>query len=499
LTENQRIIIYGDYDVDGTNSAAMLYLFLKEIGGDVTIFIPHRLKEGYGISSSGIDEAYRLGAKLLISVDCGITAVEETNYAKSLGIDVIVCDHHQPAQQIPDAVAVLDPIKPGCNYPYKYLSGCGVTFKLIQGIANSIGMREVPMKYLDFVAVAGAADIVPLTGENRILVKYGLERLNKNPRPAFKALIERAGLQIGNLNSTQVVFTIAPRINAVGRLGDATRAIDLLISEDYQKAEYFADILEEENRERRKIDEETFSQAIQLIEQDDDFKNKYAIVLHSEEWHPGVIGIVASRLVEKYYKPAIMLTTVEGTIKGSARSIVDFNIFEALQNCEKYLIQFGGHKAAAGLSLDEKNLEDFKKVFNVIAKKEITEKNLGPTIKIEAMVELTEIKPKFMRILEQFAPFGPENMKPVFLSENVEITSPARVVGNNHLILKVKQNGSQVFDVIGYDMGEFVDRADSYDKRIDIVYTIESQSKNGNTFPQLRLKDLKPSKTQQGN
>ncbi|MBM4175886.1 MAG: single-stranded-DNA-specific exonuclease RecJ [Ignavibacteria bacterium] len=491
LTNNEKILIYGDYDVDGTNAASMLYLFLREIGGDATIYIPNRLKEGYGISPAGIEDAVKLGASLLISVDCGITAIEETEFAKSLNIDLIICDHHEPLSIIPDAVAVLDPLKPNCKYPYKYLSGCGVTFKLIEGISMSIGMRELPGKYLDFVAVSGAADIVPLTGENRILVKFGLERLNNDPRPGFKAIIEKAGLTIGNINSTNIVFGIAPRINAVGRLGDAQRAIDLLIAKDFDSAAEFAEILELENRERRKIDEETFNQAAAIVESKIDFAKDKAIVLHKEDWHAGVIGIVASRLVEKYYRPSIMLTTVEGVVKGSARSIADFNIYDAIKKCEDSLLQFGGHKAAAGVSISTDKLDEFKEKFLNVTRDEITNEMLTPALKIDAVIELNELTPKFLRILEQFAPFGPQNMKPVFLSEQVEVLPNLRIVGNNHLLFRVKQNGSSVFDVIGFDMGHFSEELDMINNKIDIVYSIDTVSKNGNSFPQFKLKDLR--------
>ncbi len=491
LTNNEKILIYGDYDVDGTNAASMLYLYLREIGGDATIYIPNRLKEGYGISPAGIEDAVKLGASLLISVDCGITAIEETEFAKSLNIDLIICDHHEPLNIIPDAVAVLDPLKPNCKYPYKFLSGCGVTFKLIEGISKSIGMRELPGKYLDFVAVSGAADIVPLTGENRILVKFGLERLNNDPRPGFKAIIEKAGLTIGNINSTNIVFGIAPRINAVGRLGDAQRAIDLLIAKDYDSAAEYAEVLELENRERRKIDEETFNQAEAIVESEIDFTKDRAIVLHKEDWHAGVIGIVASRLVEKYFRPSIMLTTVEGVIKGSARSIADFNIYDAIKKCEDSLLQFGGHKAAAGVSVAPEKLNEFREKFLNVTRDEITNEMLTPALKIDAIVELKELTPKFLRILEQFAPFGPQNMKPVFLSEKVESLPNPRIVGNNHLLFRVKQNGSSVFDVIGFDLGHFSDELDIVNNKIDIVYSIDTVSKNGSSFPQFKLKDLR--------
>ena len=286
----------------------------------------------------------------MITVDCGITAIEETKYANSLGIDVIICDHHQPKEELPDAVAVFDPLKPGCNYPFKYLSGAGVAFKLAQGVCERIGKRDLPLKYLDLVALAGAADIVPLTDENRVLVNEGLNQINSNPRSAIKALIERSGLYPGQLNSGQVVFTIAPRINAVGRLGDAERAVNLLITNSEKEAVELAEILESENYERRKIDVDTFDEACEQVEDKIDLENELAIVLHNDNWHPGVIGIVASRLVEKYYRPTVLLATIDGVAKGSARSISNFNIYEALQKCEEHLIHFGGHQAAAGSS-----------------------------------------------------------------------------------------------------------------------------------------------------
>lgn len=490
LTNNEKIMIYGDYDVDGTNAAAMLYLFLKEIGGNVEIYIPNRLKEGYGISKAGIDEAHQKKINLLISVDCGITAVEETEYAKNLGIDTIICDHHEPGETIPNAVAVLDPLKPSCSYPYKYLSGCGVSFKLIQAIADSIGMRDVPFNYLDFVAVAGAADIVPLTGENRILVKFGLEKLNTNPRPGFKALIEKAGLKLGNISTSQIVFGLAPRINAVGRMGDATRAIKLLLSQDYQEAVQYAEILEKENRLRREIDEETLNEAISKVESELNLNDDIAIVLYKEDWHVGVIGIVASRLVEKYYRPTILLTSVDDIAKGSARSINDFNMYDALKKCENILLQFGGHKAAAGLSILPEKIDEFRYHFNQVAKSSLTSEQLIPTIEIDAKVELTSLKPKFLRILERFAPFGPQNMKPIFLTEEVQVVDRPRLFSNNHIYFKVKKNDSAIFDVVGFNMGEHFDSFDAGDY-VDIVYTVEYSNYNGNVFPQLYLKDMR--------
>jgi len=493
LTENQPICIYGDYDVDGTCSTALLYMFLKELGANVDFYIPQRLTEGYGLSKESIDAIKSTtNAKLLITVDCGITAIDETAYANQLGMDVIICDHHQPKDELPPALAVLDPLKPECKYPFKYLSGAGVAFKLAQGVAEKIGRREMPLKYLDLVALAGAADIVALIDENRVLVREGLDSVNSNPRPGILALIESSSLQPGNLNSGQIVFTIAPRINAVGRLGDAKRAVELLITDSKEEALTLAKVLETENFERRKIDVDTFDNALQLVESSIDLENDLAIVLHQEEWHPGVIGIVASRLVEKYYRPTIMLTTIDGIAKGSARSITNFNIYEALEKCQDMLIHFGGHQAAAGLAVELDKFQEFKNKFNQIVKETITGDDLFPEIIIDSKIKLSEITPKFLRILDQFAPFGPQNMRPVFLSEGVEIFNTPRLVGNKHLVACFKQNGNdKIFDTIGFNMREYLDLLSDKKLKVDIVYTIDKTVRDGRTYPQLRLKDLR--------
>jgi single-stranded-DNA-specific exonuclease len=492
LTENQPILIYGDYDVDGTCSTAILYLFLKELGANVDFYIPKRLTEGYGLSKPGIDFAKSKNISLIISVDCGITAVEETRYANSLNIDVIICDHHQPKETLPEAFAVLDPIKPNCNYPYKFLSGAGVAFKLAQGISDRIGKRELPLQYLDLVALACAADIVPLTGENRILVKEGLHRINTNPRPGIMALIKNASIEPGNLNTGQIVFTIAPRINAVGRLGDAQRAVELLITDDNARAMDLAEVLESENYQRRKIDEDTFGDALNLIENSFNMEEDIAIILHQEKWHPGVIGIVASRLVEKYYRPAIMLTTVDGIAKGSARSISSFNIYEALKKCEDLLIHFGGHQAAAGLAVEIGKIDEFKSKFNRIVRETVKEDDLLQEIVIDSKIKFSEITAKFLRIMDQLAPFGPGNMRPIFLAEDVEVSNPPRIVGSNHLIVSLKQNGSEkVFDCIGFNMGNLCDPLLKKNSLLDVVFSIDKTSKDGRVFPQFKFKDIK--------
>ena len=494
LTENEKITIYGDYDVDGTCATSVLYLFLKALDANVGFYIPKRLTEGYGISKQGIDHVKERGTSLLISVDCGITAIEEIDYANQLGMEVIICDHHKPKEEIPNALAVLDPLKPNCNYPFKYLCGAGVAFKLAQGLAKRIGKRDMPLEYLDLVALASAADIVSLTDENRIIVNEGIKLINESPRPALEALINASHLQPGDLSSTQIVFTIAPRINAVGRLGDAERAVELLISNDKEEAKELASILETENYARRKIDVDTFNAALELVEDTLDFENDRAIILHHEEWHPGVIGIVASRLVEKYYRPTIMLTTVDGVAKGSARSTSNFDIYEALQQCEDYLIQFGGHRAAAGLAIELGKLSDFKVKFNEIVRSTINDDELLPEILIDSPLRFSEITPKLLRILDQFSPFGPGNMRPVFLSENVKVCNTPRKVGNNqsHLLCSFKQEGcDKIFDCIGFNMSDYYDILINSNGDLNIVYTIDKSIRDDKSFPQFRLKDMK--------
>jgi len=492
ITGNERICIFGDYDVDGTCATSLLYLFLKQLDADVDFYIPKRLTEGYGLSKSGIDYVKSIDTSLLISVDCGITAIEETDYINELGIDLIICDHHQPKETLPKAFAILDPLKSECNYPFKYLSGAGIALKLAQGVAERIGRRELPLQYLDLVALAGAADIVPLVDENRILVREGLNQINTNPRPGILALIESSSIQPGNLTSGQIVFTIAPRINAVGRLGDAQRAVNLLITDNKNEALELAQVLETENYQRRKIDVDTFDDALGIVENSLDMENDVAIILHHENWHPGVIGIVASRLVEKYYRPTIMLTTVDGVAKGSARSISNFDIYDALKKCEDTLLHFGGHKAAAGLAVEIEKIEEFKIRFNQVVRESLIVDDLLPEIIIDSKLRFFEITSRFLRIVEQFSPFGPGNMRPVFLSENVQITNSPRIVGMNHLLVTLKQDGSdKVFDCIGFDMGNLCESLGKKDAFYDVVFTIDKSIRDGRTYPQFKFKDIK--------
>jgi single-stranded-DNA-specific exonuclease len=487
----EKIMVYGDYDVDGTNGTGMLAMYLQSIGCKVMYYIPDRIKDGYGLSISGIDKSIERGVTLLLAVDCGVTAYEQVLYANGKKLDVIICDHHEPSDVLPPALAILNPLKPGCPYPYKHLCGCGVGFKLVQGLARTLGHEEKAFEYLDYVALASAADIVPLEGENRILVKLGLDKINKFPRPGIKAIIESANLKPGSIGTGQIVFVIAPRINAVGRLGDARRAVELLTCDDpFQAAEY-AKVVESENYNRRKIDEETFHQAMEIAEsyiQDTD--EIIPLILHHGEWHPGVIGIVASRLVEKYYRPTILMTTVDGVAKGSARSIAGFDIYQALKQVEELTVQFGGHKYAAGLSVEIDRLDEFRKAFNSVARGLLTDEILTPEIRIDSILTFDELTPKFIRILDMFAPFGPENLNPVFYSNDLQIVGTPRIVGKNHLLLRVRQKDI-VVEAIGFNMGHLLDTVQSTRSDIQMVYSIHQNEWNGITSTQLRIRDIK--------
>jgi len=498
LSAKERILVYGDYDVDGTNGTSLLWTFLKSLGADVHYHIPDRVKEGYGLSEAGIERAKQLGVHLLVTVDCGITALKQVELARSAGIDVIICDHHEPGDAVPNALAVLDPLLPACKYPFKDLCGCSVAFKLVHAVSRHGSIRPLMdgdeeaflSRYLDFVTLATTADIVKLTGENRVLVKLGLELLNSNPRPGVHALIDTSGLKVGSITTGKIVFVLAPRINAVGRLGDATRAVELLTCDSYARALELAQVFEEENRSRRKIDEGTFLEAQEIVEKYLDVENESAIVLHQETWHPGVIGIVASRLVERYYRPTIMMTTVDGVAKGSARSVAGFDIYQALRRCEDKLVQFGGHKYAAGLSVEIGRLDEFKEAFNVVAKELLTDELLTPEIRIDAEISLSELTPKFVRVLGQFAPFGPGNMRPVFVVRGVELYGTPRIVGNNHLKFKVKTNG-QIFDAIGFGLGRLMEKLGDGRRTVDLAFSLDEGEFAGETVPQLKIRDLK--------
>jgi single-stranded-DNA-specific exonuclease len=493
VKNREKILIYGDYDVDGTNSIAMLYLFFLEIGIKVDFYVPDRLREGYGITKLTIDKFDTEGINLIITVDCGITSVEEVEYAKTKNIDVIICDHHTPGDKIPDAVAVINPMKENCHYPFKYLCGCGVAYKLLDAIARTINKPNISYPYLQFVAVSTMADIVPLVDENRVLTHFGLEILNEAPRAGFQALMEITGLGAKKISSSQVVFVLAPRINAVGRLGDATRAVELLICDDLAKAFTLAKVLEEENKTRSKLDRDIFQEAQELVEKILEVEPDIPIILHESEWHPGVIGIVASRLAEKYCRPTIMMTTIDGVAKGSARSVDGFDVYEALKKCEDKILQFGGHKYAAGLAVEINKLDEFREAFNEIAKKVLANKELKPQIKIDSMIEFSDISLKFREFVQNFSPYGPSNMRPLFQANDIEIIGVHRIGTMDKLRLKLKQKNN-ILDAICFNLSDKINEAEKYDNKIDIVFSIEEVDKlNSDKIPvQLKIRDLKP-------
>ena len=493
----ESIVIYGDYDVDGTSGTALLWTFFSRVGAKVRFFIPDRIKHGYGLSIAAIDEVRQFSPTLLVAVDCGVTAVSQVAYARSQGIDVIICDHHEPADPLPQAYALLDPLKPGCAYPYKYLCGCGVAFKLVHALilrtplATRLGadVEEYLHQALQLVALATVADIVPLTFENRSMVKIGMEAINSNPAPGIRALIDTSGLKPQRIATGQVVFVLAPRINAVGRLGDAMRAVRLLTSESYGDALTLAQVLENENMQRRKIDEETFVQAQEIVNAELRPEDT-CIVLHRDSWHPGVIGIVASRLVERYYRPVVLMTTVDGVAKGSARSVSGFNIYEALKACQDSLIQFGGHKYAAGLTVNIDKLNDFSQAFRAVTDRQLTREMLTPEIRIEAEMHVSDISPSFIRTLGMFAPFGPENMRPVFATRNVDVVGSPRIVGKDHLKFKVRGSG-HIVDAIGFGLGRLMDRVQPGRKGLDLAFSLDEGEYAGQIVPQLKIRDLK--------
>ncbi|SMO34893.1 single-stranded-DNA-specific exonuclease RecJ [Fodinibius sediminis] len=492
----ERVLVYGDYDVDGTTSVSMLYLFLREFGVSVDFYIPHRFKEGYGINPEGINYAAEINADLIVSVDCGITAVEEARQAREQGIDLIVCDHHNVGDTIPDAVAVLDPKRSDCDYPFDGLSGAGVGFKLLEGTVQKLGLgEEVAYKFLDLVAISIASDIVPMVDENRILMREGLKQINSTPRAGLKALANLINLNIGSITTSNIVFSIGPRINAAGRMGDATKAVQLLIAETPTEAKARAHELESINVARRDEDSQTMEEARTIVDEEYDLDKISSMVLHNPDWHLGVIGIVASRLVDTYGRPAIMLSTVDGKIKGSARSIKGFDIYEAFKECEDLLEQFGGHKYAAGLTIAKENYEAFCKRINEIASRRLTDEDFKPELAIDCDLDLSDVDMRFWKLLSQFEPFGPGNLRPIFVSRDVRVVGVPTIVGSGHLKMKVAQNGSGAFDVIGFNMHEYLPVVrNEQDQKLNIAYSLEENHWNGRRTLQLRLRDVQLNK-----
>ncbi|MDH4223969.1 MAG: single-stranded-DNA-specific exonuclease RecJ, partial [candidate division Zixibacteria bacterium] len=490
LKENQKIMIFGDYDVDGITSASLMYLVLNKLGAQASYYLPNRLEEGYGLSEEGILEAERRKAELIISVDCGINAVNEVKFAQEKGIDCVITDHHEPSEIIPDAWAIINPKYKGKEYSGKDLSGVGVAFKFAQAIYRKLGQDEKELEeHLDLVALGTAADIVPLIGENRILTRFGLSQVAKSSKPGLKSLIFISGLMGKEIGTGQVVFILAPRINAVGRLGDPEKAIKLLTTKDEKLASGIARILEEENRKRKDIDEETLEQALKLVREQVDLENDKAIVLASEGWHQGVIGIVASRIAERFYRPTIMISIDGEWGKGSARSIPGFHLFNALKECEDLLLKYGGHKYAAGLSISTQQIEFFKKRFIQVSSERLRKEDLIPRLSVDAEIELVEINNELISALELFAPFGPGNLRPVLVTRDLELVESPYVVGKNHLRLKVRKNGV-VMDAIGFNFGDYAIPLTNKRYSIDLAFVLELNEWNGNSKIQMRIKDL---------
>ncbi len=496
--ENQeRILLFGDYDVDGTTAVAMMYSFLKDTA-IIDYYIPDRYKEGYGLSKEGIDFAAENAVDLVVSLDCGIKSVELVAYAKEKGIDFIICDHHTPGPELPDAL-VLDPKREDCNYPYDELSGCGVGFKLLQGLCDYNNWDYAKLfELLDFLAISIGADIVPVTGENRVLCYHGMERLNAHPRKAFRELLLLANRPFP-VTLTDVVFTIAPRINAAGRLRSGRFAVDLMISEDVDQIDLLAEEINTDNTDRRALDKEITTEALEQIENDPSSDSKVTTVVFSETWHKGVVGIVASRLIETHYKPTIVLTESNGMVTGSARSVHGFDVYDAICACEDVLEQFGGHKYAAGLTMKRENLEAFKAQFEQAVKERIQPELLVPEQKIDLNLSFNQIftsqenrlqLPRLKRILSQFEPHGPGNMKPVFTSNNV-FSTDVRILKEVHLKLAMTQPDSDlVIEGIGFNMSKKMDTVAS-GLPFQVAYTLESNKWNGKETIQLNLKDVR--------
>jgi single-stranded-DNA-specific exonuclease len=490
IANNENILVFGDYDVDGTTAVSLVSGYLKCYYPNIATYIPDRYDEGYGISFKGIDFAEDNGFSLIIALDCGIKSMEHVAYAKNKNIDFIICDHHRPGEYLPDAVAVLDPKRSDCEYPYDELCGCGIGFKLIQALgANRNETITDLVPYLDLVATAIAADIVPMTGENRVLAHFGLQVINANPRPGIKALIHQ--IKKKTLDITDVVFIIAPRINAAGRIKHGNHAVELLTEFNFEQAQQFAYEIEKYNSDRKALDQQITKEGLLQIEQNQEQK-RFTTVVFQEDWHKGVIGIVASRLIETYYRPTLVFTKSGDKLAASARSVLDFDVYNALEACSEHLEQFGGHQYAAGMTLNPENYQAFKDAFEKVVSETIHPDLLIPEITIDAEIDFSELSPKFIRILKQFEPFGPQNRTPVFISKTLKDSGYAKKMGadETHLKLFVRQNDSEAIAAIGFGLGDKIEIVTNQ-KPFQAAYCIEENEWNGITTLQLRLKDIK--------
>ena len=490
IENGENILVFGDYDVDGTTAVSLVSSYIKSYYPNVATYIPDRYDEGYGISYKGIDFADDNGFSLIIALDCGIKSIDHIAYAKEKKIDFIICDHHRPGNELPNAIAVLDPKREDCSYPYDELCGCGVGFKLIQALAENRTQSILDLiPYLDLVATAIAADIVPITGENRVLAKFGLEVINSNPRPGIKVLIQNVKKKV--LTITDVVFIIAPRINAAGRIKHGNEAVALLTEYDLDQAEIFASEIEQHNTDRKDLDKQITIQALSQIEENNE-KERFTTVVYNENWHKGVIGIVASRLTETYYRPTIVFTKSGDKLAASARSVKDFDVYNALETCAEHLDQFGGHMYAAGMTLKEENYIAFKEAFEKTVQETIHPDLLTPEISVDLEINFIDINPKLIRLLSQFEPFGPQNMTPVFWTKNIRDTGYAKPLGQNdeHLKLFVKQNNSDGIGAIGFGLGKKIDLTKN-SQPFEAVYCIDENEFNGTITLQLRMKDIR--------
>lgn len=489
IANGEKILIYGDYDVDGTTAVATVYSFFKEFYPNIEYYVPNRYTEGYGISTKGIDYAAEHHFTLIIALDCGIKSNDKVDYATQKGIDFIICDHHNPGHEIPAAIAVLDPKRSGCNYPYKELSGCGIGFKLIQAFSMQNGIPpEKAFQYLDLLCLSIGADIVPITGENRIFAFHGLHKLNTNPVTGLRHLKEIAGVQ-KQMDITDVVFILGPRINAAGRIDDAKHAVKLLIAEDIDYgSEAKALQLNKYNSERKDLDRSITAHALEIIGADENLIHRKSTVLFNPGWHKGVIGIVASRLTDTYYRPTVVLTESDGKVTGSARSVKNFDLYEAIYECKELLIQFGGHKFAAGMTLQPENVEAFALKFEEVVTGRITDDQLVPELEIDAEIELEDITPKFYSIIMQMAPFGPENMKPVFVTKGVSDNGWSKIVKEDHIKFSIKKKKSPVIDGIGFGLASKFDLVKG--GPFDIAYQIDENEWHGNVRLQMIVKDV---------
>ena len=486
IANKEKVLVYGDYDVDGTTSVAMMYSFLKRFSPEIEYYIPCRYEEGYGISLKGIDYAKKNNFSLIIALDCGIRAFNQVDYANEKEVDFIICDHHNPADKIPNAIAILNPKQSDCNYPYKELSGCGVGFKLIQAYSqkNNIDFSEIS-EYLDLLTVSIGADIVPMTGENRVFSYFGLKQINTQPRAGLKALMDIAN-KIKELSISDVVFGIAPRINAAGRIEHAKKAVEILVEQDLDIAKKLASFIEENNVTRRNLDQNITKEALEMIDE-----NKKSTVVFSKNWHKGVVGIVASRVIESHYKPTIVLAEKDGILTGSARSVHDFDLYEAISKCAYLCEKFGGHKYAAGLSIKKENLSEFIIAFEKAVSESITEDQLSPKIDVDMEIDIDAVDDKLFRIIKQFSPFGPQNLSPIFVSRSVVDNGYGKRIGadKSHLRINTKTASGSLAG-IGFSMGDAFEKIKDYNK-FDICYSINENEWNGRKNLQLMLNDLK--------